>query len=287
MVVDSLKPYWYLARWHRPVGSLLLMFPCWWGVAYFPWQETSLSILALCALGAFLMRGAGCTLNDWFDQDYDRQVERCKTRPIAANALTMDQVYGFIVFQLMFGGLILWFFPYRAWPFAFLGAVLKVIYPLSKRITNYPQVVLGLTFNMGLWVGAVAITPNYVEELLPLSLIYLAGVFWTVGYDTIYALQDKDDDLLIGIGSTTIAFGKYVKPITLGVYALAFASLVLSGILSGRSMAYYALLTVAFGIIKWRLICLDIIHRLACDQFFKDNIWLGLAIFLALAVSRL
>lgn len=286
MIIETLKPYWYLARWHRPVGSLLLMFPCWWGIAYFPLQETSFQLLVLCALGSFIMRGAGCALNDWFDQDIDRHVERTKTRPISAGQLTPEQVFGFITVQLILGACVLWLIPYRAWSFAFLGAAFMVIYPLAKRMTNYPQFVLGLTFNIGVWVGATAMLPEYGNEILPLSFVYIAGICWTLGYDTIYALQDKEDDILIGVGSTTIAFGEYVKPVIAGVYVLSYLFLTMAGILSQRSMIYYGILTIFYGFIEWRLLSLDLSNRSACDSFFKINIWLGMSVFCALALSK-
>lgn len=287
MMIEALKPYWHLARWHRPVGGFLLMFPCWWGIAYFPWQESSFFLMLLCAMGSFFMRGTGCALNDWFDQDFDRHVERTKNRPIAAGKLNPERVFGFITIQLICGAVILWMIPVRAWPIAFVGAAFMVIYPLAKRMTNYPQIVLGFTFNIGVWVGATAMTSAYVHEIIPLSLLYLAGVCWTLGYDTIYALQDKEDDVLIGVGSTTIVFGKYVKPIIGSIYILSYLCLLIAGILSERSFVYYGIITIAFTMIERRLLALNLENRLACDAFFNANIWLGLAIFLGLALSKL
>jgi 4-hydroxybenzoate polyprenyl transferase len=261
------------------------MLPCWWGIAFFGWQDFSLRIVILTALGAFLLRGAGCTINDWFDQDFDRHNQRTRNRPLAAGLLSPNQAFGFLTIQLIVGAGVLWLMPYRSWPFAFASSGLMVIYPLMKRMTNYPQVILGLTFNMGVWIGASAVNPSYLDHLMALSLLYLIGVCWTLGYDTIYALQDKEDDIRLGIGSTTIAFGRYVKLMVAIFYGIALLLSMVVGVLSGRSWFYYVMIVTSFSLIEMRLWQLDSTDKEACDDFFKINIWLGFFIFVSLLVG--
>lgn len=285
VMASALSPYWFLARWHRPVGILLLMFPCWWGVAYFGQQQFFFENLVWLALGAAALRGAGCCINDWFDRNFDRQVQRTKNRPLATNQVTAQNVFFFLALQLLLGFVVLWQFPFRAWVYAFLGVGLMVIYPLMKRITNYPQVVLGLAFNIGVWIGAAAVDASYLNHWLPLLLLYSAGICWTLGYDTIYAVQDRADDLSLGIGSTAIAFGGMVKPIVAGIYSIAFLLLLAVGFLNHKSAFFVMILALAFGQIFLQLIRLNLEESAKCDAFFRANIWFGFWVFVALALG--
>lgn len=197
-VPAKIRPYLYLARVDKPVGTLLLLWPCCWSVALAAPLGTipDLLLMSKFALGAFIMRGAGCTINDLWDQDFDRQVERTKTRPLASGMLSTKDGLRFLALQLSAGLGVLLTFNSSSIAAGLLSMPLVISYPLMKRFTYWPQFVLGLTFNWGVWVGWTAVYDSVAyEQLLPL---YGAGVCWTLVYDTIYGYQDRKDDAKIG-----------------------------------------------------------------------------------------
>src|SRR5438105_445845 len=203
------QPYARLARLDRSIGTWLLLFPGWWAIALAARRWPDPALLLLFALGAVGMRGAGCTLNDIADRHYDAQVARTRLRPLPSGAVTLRQAALFLAFQLATGAAVLFSLNRTS---VLLGvAVLGLIgtYPFMKRITYWPQVFLGLNFNWGALLGWTAVT-GYLDAA-PL-LLYLGGVFWTIGYDTIYAHQDKEDDLRIGVKSSAIALGSQTRP---------------------------------------------------------------------------
>src|SRR5690349_2337918 len=214
----SIDCYLRIMRLHQPTGVWLLMWPCWWGVALASPEFPSVLTLFLFFFGAFLMRPMGCVINDLFDRDLDRQVARTKDRPLASGEITTGEALRLVLYLLLLalGVALLLGKAVLFWSMAALPLV--VLYPLMKRITWWPQLFLGLTFNWGALVGWVAIR-GQVE--LPAVLLYLGGVFWTLGYDTIYAHQDKADDQAAGIKSTALRLGKNTKPALIGFYTLA------------------------------------------------------------------
>ena len=210
------RPYARLARLDRPIGTWLLLFPGWWGIALAAPRWPNPALLALFALGAVVMRGAGCTLNDIADRHYDGQVARTRLRPLPSGAVTVRQAVGFLLLQLAVGAAVLFSLNRAS---IILGiAVLGLIgsYPFMKRVTYWPQVFLGLNFNWGALVGWTAVTGTLGR---PALLLYLGGVFWTIGYDTIYAHQDKEDDALIGVKSSALALGQHTRPWLFVFYA--------------------------------------------------------------------
>src|SRR5216683_798768 len=219
------EPYARLARLDRPIGTWLLLFPGWWGIALAPagltapgWPDPLL--LALFALGAVVMRGAGCTLNDIADREFDRQVARTRLRPLPSGRVTVPQAALFMAGQLAIGAGVLLCLNH---PSQLLGiAVLALIasYPFMKRITWWPQLFLGLNFNWGALLGWTAVTGALAW---PPVLLYLGGVFWTIGYDTIYAHQDKEDDARIGVKSSALALGERTRPWLFVFYAAGVA----------------------------------------------------------------
>ncbi|KAJ1381039.1 UbiA prenyltransferase family, partial [Ochromonadaceae sp. CCMP2298] len=191
-------PYLYLARVDKQVGTLLLMWPCFWStcLAAPMGGVPDLALLAKFAVGSFVMRGAGCTINDLWDKDFDKHVERTKSRPLASGAISVPQALGFLCAQLTCGLTVLVSLNAETVLLGLLSMPLVVCYPLMKRFTNWPQLVLGLTFNWGALVGWTAVTgPSLLSEALPL---YCAGVCWTLVYDTLYGYQDRKDDKRIG-----------------------------------------------------------------------------------------
>lgn len=198
IIPEKVRPYLYLARMDKPVGTLLLFWPCCWGTALAAPLGTlpDFMLMTKFAIGAFIMRGAGCTINDLWDQDFDKKVERTKSRPLASGALTTKDALAFLALQLSGGLAILSTFNYTSILAGFASMPFVISYPLMKRITYWPQFVLGLTFNWGVWVGWTAIYDSVnFTQLLPL---YGAGVCWTLVYDTLYGYQDRKDDVKIG-----------------------------------------------------------------------------------------
>jgi len=283
----SIQPYLKLARLDKPIGSWLLFWPCGWSLClatpagHFP----DLHLLAVFGAGALVMRGAGCTINDMWDRNIDKAVERTKDRPITSGQVTMFDALVFLGGQLGLGLLIL---LELNWYSVLLGAAsmgLVVTYPVMKRFTYYPQFVLGLAFNWGALLGWSAIngTCNW-SIVLPL---YAAGISWTMIYDTIYAHQDKHDDVIIGMKSTAIKFGDQT-PVCLSCFATTMLScLAYCGWSTGQTWPYYGALAAVGGHLAHQISTLDINNREDCAAKFVSNRWVGLGVFLGLLTGTL
>lgn len=280
----ALHPYWRLARLDRPVGTWLLFLPATWAIAAFAQDRLqALWLLALFGAGSILMRSAGCVINDMMDREFDAKVERTRSRPLASGVVSMTQAAVFLALLLLAGLLILLQMNSLSRYFGAVSLVLVVAYPLMKRITWWPQAFLGLTFNWGALMGASAAT-----GVLPISalLFYGAGIFWTLGYDTIYAHQDKDDDALIGVKSTARRLGAQSPRWIAGFYALMLLLLAGAGLLVPLGFGYHlGLLAVAwhvFGQLKgWQM---D--DPAQCLARFKSNRDTGLLVLLAIVAGR-
>ena len=202
------------------------MWPCFWGVLYNPnFEGNYLSTLFLLFMGSFIMRGAGCCINDFFDKDLDKKIERTKNRPLAKNLVSHFDVLCFIFFQLILGLLILINFNAKVIFFSFLIFPLVVIYPLFKRVTNFPQVILGIVFNWGVVVGFLT-QNNHLN--IGIIYLYISGIFLTIAYDTIYAFQDLSDDKLVGVKSLAIYLEKKPKIIIFLIFFISYIFLNLS-----------------------------------------------------------
>lgn len=280
-----IDPYVKLARWDRPIGVYLLFWPCSWSIALasIPGNvplQTTLQTAGLFLLGAGLMRGAGCTINDLWDRDVDAQVERTKDRPLVSGAVSSKQAVAFLAAQLSLAlGVLLQLNCYSV----VLGAssmLLVVTYPLAKRFTNYPQIFLGATFNWGALLGYSAVQGTLVPEIcLPL---YCGALAWTVVYDTIYAHQDKFDDARIGMKSTALTFGAHTKPALFASLTASVACLAYAGTAAQLGPFYYAAL-VAYGAHAGRQIyTLDPDNPTDCANKFKSNSLVGLIILLGI-----
>jgi 4-hydroxybenzoate polyprenyltransferase len=277
-----LRPYGVLARWDRPIGSWLLLLPCWWGMALAspwpdPWQ------MALFALGAIAMRGAGCVINDLADRDLDAKVERTRKRPLASGRLSVAQALAFLALQLLVGLLILLTFDRFTIGLAFAVMPLVLVYPLMKRITWWPQATLGLTFNWGALVGWSAVTGGLSA---PALVLYAAGFFWTLGYDTIYAHQDKADDALVGIKSSARRLGDATVPWLWAFYGITLALLALAGVLRGAGLLLVPALALAALHLAWQIRTLDIDDPANCLRRFRSNRDLGLLVLVALLAAH-
>lgn len=280
------RPYLRLARADRPIGTWLLLLPCWWSLALAsladgqafpnPWY------LLLFAVGAFVMRAAGCAYNDIVDRDFDAQVARTKSRPIPSGQVNPRQALAFVII-LGFTGLavLLQFNSFTVW----LGAAslgLVLIYPFMKRITNWPQFVLGLAFNWGALVG----WSSYAGDLaLPALVLFVGSVAWTIGYDTIYAHQDKEDDLMLGLKSTALHFGPATRRWVAGLYTVALLAWTISVAMAGAHAVTYVALAVVAAHFAWQVASLDITDADNCLTRFRSNRDAGLILFAGLVLD--
>jgi 4-hydroxybenzoate polyprenyltransferase len=279
---ERLRPYAVLARWDRPIGTWLLLWPCWWALALAPGRP-DWWLVPLFAIGAVAMRGAGCVVNDLTDRELDARVARTRARPLASGRLGVPQALAFLALQLLVGGLVLLAFDGFAVALALASLPLIVIYPLMKRITWWPQAFLGITFNWGALVGWAAATGELAP---PALLLYAAGFFWTLGYDTIYAHQDKADDALIGIRSTARRLGAATPRWLRGFYGITLALLAAAGWSAGLGLWFYALLLAVAGHFAWQIRTLDLDDPRSCLQRFRSNRELGLLVCLALVAGK-
>ncbi|XP_020239158.1 4-hydroxybenzoate polyprenyltransferase, mitochondrial [Cajanus cajan] len=283
----QVQPYARLARLDKPIGTWLLLWPCMWSIslAATPGQLPDFKMMALFGCGALLLRGAGCTVNDLLDRDIDTMVERTKLRPVASGLLTPFQGLCFLGFQLLLGlGILLQLNNYSR----ILGAsslLLVFSYPLMKRFTFWPQAYLGLTFNWGALLGWAAVKGSLDPSVvLPL---YASGVFWTLVYDTIYAHQDKEDDLKVGVKSTALRFGDSTKEWISGFGIACLGGLAVSGFNAEIGWPYYASLAAASGHLGWQIWTVDLSSRADCNRKFVSNKWFGAIIFGGILAGRL
>lgn len=273
-------------RLDRPIGTWLLLLPAWWGILAASGGVAALGpkeiwTFFLFGIGAVLLRGAGCTVNDIWDRDIDRKVERTRLRPLAAGDVGVGQAIFFAACLLGLGFLILIQLPRPAIVIGLLSLGLVVLYPLAKRVTWYPQLVLGLTFNIGVLIGWAAVTGQ--PPALPAWILYLAGVFWTLGYDTIYAHQDKEDDARIGVRSTALRFGKK-SPLCVMIFYAAFSALVyLAGFLGGKDAPFFFFWSLASLHLVWQTNRWDMDDPRNCLTLFRANRETGWLVLLSFA----
>jgi 4-hydroxybenzoate polyprenyltransferase len=276
------RPYLRLARADRPIGSWLLLLPCWWSAAFAAIAAgqplPNLWHMLLFAIGAVAMRGAGCTYNDLVDRDIDALVERTRSRPLPAGQVTARQAKIFLVAQVALGALVL---LALAQPFAWIVGLASLgivaIYPFMKRITSWPQSVLGLAFSWGALMGWAA---AFGRLDAPALLLYAGSILWVIGYDTIYAHQDREDDAIVGVRSTALLFGERT-PLFLSLFygsaVAVFAAALWS--LGAPALAYAGLAAFAAHLV-WQVRTLDISDPDRCLMLFKSNRDAGL-VFLA------
>jgi 4-hydroxybenzoate polyprenyltransferase len=288
--VDSLAPSWTrpylrLARLDRPIGSWLLLMPCWWSVglaAVHAREGVNIWHLVLFLVGAFAMRGAGCTWNDIVDRDLDTRVERTRSRPIPSGQVTVAAAAAFLVLQAMIGLTVLLQFNRFTIYVGLASLAVVAVYPFMKRITYWPQIVLGLAFSWGALMGWPA---TFARLDLPALLLYAGAISWVIGYDTIYAHQDREDDALVGIKSTALLFRERTKPMLALFYVLAVALIALAGFSAGAGLIF-ALGLLAFALhLAWQIARLDVDDPVNCLAIFKSNRDAGLILFAGLALD--
>ena len=279
------QPYGRLSRWDRPIGIWLLLLPCWWSLALGASPEWGrlAGWMALFALGATAMRGAGCTWNDIVDRKIDAQVERTRGRPLPSGEVKLRDALIWTVLQSLVGAAILFKFNKFAGGVALASLLLVAIYPTMKRITSWPQFILGLAFNWGALVGYAAVTGALSWATVAL---YVGGVAWTLVYDTIYAMQDQRDDAIVGVRSTARRFADAPRR-WLSLFAgLAVVAWLAAGQLAGLRPPYYAMLGAVALHFAWQIATLKPHDQADCLRKFKANGWLGLLLLAGLMAGH-
>jgi 4-hydroxybenzoate polyprenyltransferase len=281
------RPYLRLARLDRPIGSWLLLLPCWWSVALaavHAGERVNVAHVLLFFVGAFAMRGAGCTWNDIVDRDLDARVERTRSRPIPSGQVSVAAAAAFLVVQALLGLAVLLQFNGFAIATGIASLVIVSFYPFMKRVTYWPQIVLGLAFSWGALMGWAA---AFGRLDLPAYLLYAGAICWVIGYDTIYAHQDREDDALVGIKSTALLFGERTKPVLAAFYTFAVALLALAGWTAGAGLVFSLGLLAFAAHLSWQIRRLDISDPGLCLAVFKSNRDAGLILFAALVLDQL
>jgi 4-hydroxybenzoate polyprenyltransferase len=288
--VDSLapaysRPYLRLARLDRPIGSWLLLMPCWWSVGLAGMHQDrfpSAWHIVLFFVGAFAMRGAGCTWNDLVDRDLDEKVERTRSRPIPSKQVTVAQATLFMLAQALVGLLVLIQFNRFTVITGFASLLVVVIYPFMKRITYWPQIFLGLAFSWGALMGWPA---AFGRLDWPPLILYAGSICWVIGYDTIYAHQDREDDLLVGIKSTALLFGEQTPTMLASFYVAAVVLITAAGLMAGGGLIFTLGLIAFAGHLAWQVTRLDIDDPAHCLVLFKSNRDAGLILFGAMLLD--
>jgi 4-hydroxybenzoate polyprenyltransferase len=280
------RPYLRLSRFDRPIGSWLLLMPCWWSAALAAGVAGDLrqlpSTVVLFFIGAFVMRGAGCTWNDITDRNLDGMVERTRSRPIPSGQVTIWQALTFLVAQVPAGLIVLLQFNRFAIMTGIASLVIVAIYPFMKRITYWPQVVLGLAFSWGALMGFAVILGRIDAAAL---VLYAGSIAWVIGYDTIYAHQDSEDDALIGIKSTALLFGNRTRPALAVFYGLTVVLLALAFALAGAGVAAFIGLALFAAYLVRQVVRIDIGDSALCLKLVKSNRDAGLLLFAGLVAD--
>ena len=286
MAPHALRPYLRLARLDRLIGTWLLLFPCWWAVSLAGVADLrpypNLWFLFLFMIGAFLMRGSGCAYNDYVDRDIDAKVARTASRPIPSGQVTPKQALGFAMVLACIALIVLLQFNFFTIELGIASLSIVAIYPFMKRFSDWPQVVLGLAFNWGALVGWSAVKGSLGW---PAALLYIGSVCWTVGYDTIYAHQDKADDLDLGLKSTALHFGENTATWIGGFYGAAVILWLLAGFMAGAHLIFVTAVVLVSLQLSWQVVTLDTNDSGNCLRRFRSNRDVGIALFLGLVTD--
>lgn len=280
----SLNASLRLMRLHRPIGIWILMFPAWWGIALASPSWPSLFLLLLFAVGAMLMRSAGCVYNDMIDKDFDVKVARTALRPLAAGELSLKKALFIFSGLLSCSAFILFSFPWPVISTGFVALSLVFLYPWMKRLTYWPQFFLGLTFNMGIPMGWLSLNSHL--SVVPL-LFYGGAIFWTIGYDTIYAFQDRKDDLFIGVKSSALAVSSVPKLFLSLCYGGSLILWSLGGKEAHLGWVYWFFLSLIALHMGWQIFFLKEDNAMNCQKKFESNTSIGFLLFLGIVFSHL
>jgi 4-hydroxybenzoate polyprenyltransferase len=281
-VMDRVRQYWLLARFDKPIGILILLWPALWALWVAGDGKPDLLVLTVICLGVVLMRAAGCVINDYADRDFDPHVERTRQRPIASGRVKpKEALMIFVVLCLCAFGMVLLLNIYTIM-LSFIAAFLAASYPFMKRYTQLPQAYLGIAFG---WAVPMAFTAQ-INSIPPVAwVMYLAVLLWALVYDTMYAMVDKDDDLKIGVKSTAILFGAYDRQIMAGLQVLILGLLITVGQMAHTGWPYYVSILIAAGLSAYQQKLIFHRDKALCFKAFLNNNWFGLAVFLGLVVD--
>ncbi len=281
----SWRPYALLIRLDRPIGVWLLFLPGLWSLllARAPMADT-VRLVALFALGSVAMRGAGCVVNDMWDRDLDRLVTRTAARPLASGALRMRQATVFLGVLLLTGLVVLLQLNPLSQALGVASLLLVGLYPLAKRITWWPQLMMGFTFGFGAPMGYAAAAGRIDAAWVA---IYAAAILWDLGFDTVYAHQDREDDALAGVKSTARLFAERTRPFLALCYAGTIGALAIAGWLAGLAMPFYAALSAPAALLAVQVARLDIHDPAGCLRLFRLNREAGLAVAAAILIGRM
>ena len=282
----SLVPYLRLARADRPIGFFLLALPCFWSVSLagrsIDESYPDLWLLFLFAVGALVMRAAGCTYNDLVDREIDAQVARTRSRPLPSGQVTPRAALIFMLALCLIGLVVLLSFNSTTIWLGFGVIPIVSLYPFVKRFSHWPQAVLGLAFNWGALLGWPAVLGRLDW---PAIVLYAGAVAWTIGYDTIYAHQDREDDDLIGLKSTALKFGRATKAWLALLYAIAWLAIVAAGIMAHAGTAFLLGMTAAAAQLAWQVVTLDIDDPENCLKRFRSNRDFGAIVLAAILID--
>ncbi len=287
--MNQLKLFIDLTRLKKPIGFMLLFWPCAWGLTlaydFSSDYKNYFFYLSLFFLGAVLMRSAGCIVNDILDKEFDKKVTRTKNRPIASNNVSVKLALAYSLILCFFALIVLLNFNIITIVLALGSMPLAFTYPLMKRFTYWPQLFLGITFNYGLILGWTAVTGEI--NIIPI-LFYFGAIFWTLGYDTIYGYQDIKDDEIIGLKSTSIKFKNNPYKFLILCYSIFLFIVLMIGLLMNLSKLFYIILIIVFfQMLYFQIKKLDIENKLSCLKIFKSNNFLGFLVFLGLFIGKI
>ena len=287
--MTNIKLFIQLTRLDKPIGYMLLFWPCMWGLTiaydlnYNIYKYLFYSFLFLS--GSILMRSAGCIVNDIFDRNFDKKVERTKNRPIASGKVSIQLALIYVIVLCSLAFIVLLNFNFLTIILALVSMPLAFSYPLMKRYTYWPQLFLGITFNYGLILGWTSVSENI--SILPI-LFYLGAIFWTLGYDTIYGFQDIKDDEIIGVKSTSIKFKNNPKKILILCYTITIISLITIGKLINFNFIYFSLMVIPFmHLFYFQIYRLKANDPLNCLKIFKSNNSFGLIVLIIIILSKI
>jgi 4-hydroxybenzoate polyprenyltransferase len=284
IIIDRARQYWLLARFDRPIGILILLWPALWALWVASNGKPDTLVLTVICAGVVIMRAAGCVINDYADRDFDPHVERTKQRPIAAGKVTPKEALIFFLVLIFCAFILVLQLNIYTILLSFVGAFLAASYPFMKRYTQLPQAYLGIAFG---W--AVPMSFSAQTNAIPAVawLMYLAVILWALVYDTMYAMVDKDDDLKIGVKSTAILFGNYDRHIMAVLQIIILGLLVVIGIMEHSGWAYYLGVMCAAGLSVYQQRLIFNRDKVLCFKAFLNNNWFGFVVFVGLLVDYL
>jgi 4-hydroxybenzoate polyprenyl transferase, proteobacterial len=277
------QPYWQLARLDKPIGTLLLLWPTLWALWLASGRMPSFSLLIVFSLGVVVMRAAGCVINDYADRHFDGHVKRTAFRPLPSGRITTFRALSFFLILVVVAFLLVWQLNRFTIYLSTGGLLLAAVYPFMKRVTSLPQVILGMAFSWAIPMAYAAVTGHLS---LISWLLFLANLLWTVAYDTMYAMVDRDDDVKIGIKSTAILFGKNDRLYIALLQFSTLALLSLVGWLSELTISYFMALLVALCLFIYQQYLIWHRQRDACFKAFLNNNWVGVVVFAGILFSQ-